>query len=434
MGFMDMRGKLRQEGFEIDTVKTTDEQIADVCIDKHIAIDFNTLEDVDELMKQLNEEEDLDVDAEDIASFCNKQMGVQFEKSAIKLYEEQFNVRVDAVDKYVKRVFKEDGLFKWHVGGRVDGVIGFDKIIEIKNRKKGFYPCIPIYEILQVYTYMYAMDINQASLVEKYDAELKETRFVYTSGYETYALRKLGKFCTFMEEFIHNDDLEMRFMKCSVDDDDEVERINKMLLEKLDLKHMKNAKVTPIKDIITTPEPTPVIVFDVEHTGCSEAFVLQLSWGLYQRDGTLVQMKDYYLKPDGNIYIHPRASEITGITFETLLHKENVLPIHALLKEFASDVSNCEVLVAHNMNSDIKTLNKEFVRHNMDELKANLYCTMAKTKKFCNCKDKRNHLKNPRINELHEILFSTSIDHSRAHNSCYDVEMCAKCYFKYLSM
>ena len=38
-------------------------------------MDFNTLEDVDALMKQLNEEENLDVDAEDIASFGHKQMG-----------------------------------------------------------------------------------------------------------------------------------------------------------------------------------------------------------------------------------------------------------------------------------------------------------------------------------------------------------------------
>lgn len=106
-------------------------------------------------------------------------------------------------------------------------------------------------------------------------------------------------------------------------------------------------------------------MLDVEHTGCREACVLQLSWGLYQRDGTLIQMKDYYLKPEGDLYIHPRASEITGITFETLLLKETVLPIQALLKELATDVSHCGVLVSHNMNNGIKTLNKEFVRHNM---------------------------------------------------------------------
>ena len=86
------------------------------------------------------------------------------------------------------------------------------------------------------------------------------------------------------------------------------------------------------------------------------------------------------------------------------------------------------------MNCDVKTLNKEFARHNMDELKVQTYCTMAQTKKFCNLKNTRNRLKDPRLEELYNILFNTTVDHSRTHNSCYDVEICAKCYFKYLSM
>ena len=123
------------------------------------------------------------------------------------------------------------------------------------------------------------MSINQASLVEKYESEIKETNFIYTTGYETYAFARLGIFCQFMEDFLHDANLKKQFMKCSVGDDVEVERINKMLLEKLDLQHMKNAKVTPIKDVITHTKHKPVIVFDVEHTGCSEAFVLQTVMG-----------------------------------------------------------------------------------------------------------------------------------------------------------
>ena len=79
------------------------------------------------------------------------------------------------------------------------------------------------------------MSINQASLVEKYESEIKETNFIYTNGYETYAFARLGIFCQFMEDFLHDANLKKQFMKCSVGDDVEVERINKMLLEKLDL-------------------------------------------------------------------------------------------------------------------------------------------------------------------------------------------------------
>ena len=134
--FRDTRDKLEKYGVQFVSAKTADEQITDVCKDKGISIEFDVLDDVDELMKQLDREDDLDVDTEDITSFCHKQMGIQFEKSAIERYEKLYNVKVESVNNYIKRAFKEDGLCNWFVGGRVDGVIGFDKVIEIKNRKK----------------------------------------------------------------------------------------------------------------------------------------------------------------------------------------------------------------------------------------------------------------------------------------------------------
>ena len=178
----------------------------------------------------------------------------------------------------------------------------------------------------------------------------------------------------------------------------------------------------------------PVIVFDVEHTGCSDAYILQLSWGIYNSDGSLIQTKDYYLRPESEIYINPHASMVHGITYDTLLNKTNNLPINELLSEFVNDVLQCDVLVAHNMNVDIKTVNRELSRYNIDKLNVNSYCTMVKTKTYCDAKDVRGRLKNPRIDELHCKLFGEPNDATQAHNSCYDVEICAKCYFKYLSM
>ena len=178
----------------------------------------------------------------------------------------------------------------------------------------------------------------------------------------------------------------------------------------------------------------PVIVFDVEHSGCGDAYILQLSWGLYNNDGSLIKMRDYYLRPESEIYINPRASFVHGITYDTLLTKPNTLPINELLSEFVNDVLMCDVLVAHNINVDIKTVNRELSRHNIDILNVNSYCTMVKTKTYCNAKDVRGRLKNPRIDELHCKLFGEPNDAKQAHNSCYDVEICAKCYFQYISM
>ena len=351
--YRDTYDKLEKEGFKFESVKTEHEEIKEACLAKGISIDFDTLSDVDDLRKLLDKEENLNANIDDITSFCNKQFGIQFEKRAIKQYEKQLSVKVDAVENYVKRVFKEDGVCNWLVGGRVDGVIGFDRIVEIKNRKKGFYPCIPLYEILQVYTYMFAMSINQASLVEMYDGDIQDTNFIYTRGYETYALAKLNKFCIFMEEFVNDADLNEQFMKCSVDDIDQLAQINKGLLDKLDIKHMVNAKINPIKDIITKTKELPntiecvndtsfIMVFDVEHSGTCESHILQLSWGMYTKDGALVRSTDLYVKPDGYININPHVSKKIHLTYEELLSKSNSLPIKELLTLFMADASKCK--------------------------------------------------------------------------------------------
>ena len=187
----------------------------------------------------------------------------------------------------------------------------------------------------------------------------------------------------------------------------------------------------------STPEHVDekyIMVFDVEHTGCTDAHILQLSWGLYKRDGNLIETKDYFLKISKHIFIHPRAIEKHKITCEVLLQKTNTLELTELLKQFTTDVSRCETLVAHNVKCDLKTLNNELFRNNMSELNASTYCTMAQSKTFCNSKDKRGSMKFPTLNELHQKLFNVPMDSTQAHNSCYDVEICAKCYFKYINM
>jgi hypothetical protein len=76
----------------------------------------------------------------------------------------------------------------------------------------------------------------------------------------------------------------------------------------------------------------------------------------------------------------------------------------------------------------MKTCNHELMRNGFGSVNVNTYCTMAQTKTMCNLKDKRNQLKAPKLEELHKRLFDDDIDKPQAHNSCYDVEVCARCY------
>lgn len=235
LSYYDMMEKVGNELIDVD------ENIENICIEKGISFDFKDIGDVDILECELNNEEI--EHSENIKSFCNKQMGKQFEQNAIKQYEKNNNVIVEEYTKYIKKDFMKTTKCKWFLGGRVDGVINFDKIIEVKNRRKCFYHCIPIYEIIQIYTYMYVFDINQSSLIEQYQNEIKTTNFIYTKGYENYVLPRLKHFCIFMDELIGDENLMEWVMKS------DVEIVNNYLKDKL--KHVDNIKINPIKHMIT---------------------------------------------------------------------------------------------------------------------------------------------------------------------------------------
>jgi len=99
--------------------------------------------------------------------------------------------------------FHEDDTYRWFVGGRVDGLTSESKkIIEIKNRKNGIYPCIPLYEIIQAYTYMYIHELNHATIVEQYNNGIEETHFTYSQGYESYVSSRLKSVCSFFSDFM----------------------------------------------------------------------------------------------------------------------------------------------------------------------------------------------------------------------------------------
>ena len=166
-------------------------------------------------------------------------------------------------------------------------------------------------------------------------------------------------------------------------------------------------EVTTTADSETsTPEEqniqNSVMVFDVEHSGTGENYVLQLSWGLYHDDGTLITMNDFYVDPDDYIYINPHVSKKIKLTFEDLLTKPNRLPIKELLTKFMTDAASCKILVSHHINIDMNTMNRELERNGFDKINAQTYCTMKESKNYCKAKDCRGRLKNPTLNELHK--------------------------------
>jgi len=183
------------------------------------------------------------------------------------------------------------------------------------------------------------------------------------------------------------------------------------------------------------------LVFDTETSGLPKNYnvpvkyvdnwprMVQLSWGIYDNDGTELKFYDYIIKPEG-FTIEPDSIKIHKITTEIALEKGH--DIRDVLLQFKKSLKKVEYIVAHNFDFDIKILGAECTRNN---IKLNIksikkeICTMKSTTDYCKLPHpKFDGLKWPRLEELHLILFGT--DFINAHNSKYDVIACSKCLFE----
>ena len=70
------------------------------------------------------------------------------------------------------------------------------------------------------------------------------------------------------------------------------ELLQRVIKENSDVSDIENKSIEDNNE----KNEKPIMIFDLEHTGCGETLILQLSWGLYKHDGTLIEMKDYFLK------------------------------------------------------------------------------------------------------------------------------------------
>ena len=101
-------------------------------------------------------------------------------------YTSYGNVAESEVFKYIREVLKVDivddptfynqqlgevqtpyGAFKYFIGGKIDGITRDGKtLVEIKNRVNRLFGRPPVYENIQVQTYLHLLDIDKAFLVE----------------------------------------------------------------------------------------------------------------------------------------------------------------------------------------------------------------------------------------------------------------------------
>jgi DNA polymerase-3 subunit alpha len=173
------------------------------------------------------------------------------------------------------------------------------------------------------------------------------------------------------------------------------------------------------------------LIYDTETTGLPRNFeapvtdlenwprVIQLAWQLHDTDGSLVEAREFLIKPE-NFTIPYNAAKVHGITTELALEKGDDLRL--VLEQFILALEQAKVIVGHNIRFDLNIIGAEFIRcgfENYFEGKLQISTDLESTE-FCALPGGRGGgYKYPNLGELHRKLFNE--DFSDAHNAAADV-------------
>jgi DNA polymerase III epsilon subunit-like protein len=196
---------------------------------------------------------------------------------------------------------------------------------------------------------------------------------------------------------------------------------------------------------------------------CDYPYITQLSFVIYDLvDCKIVQTFDSYISVPDTVTISEEVSALTGITCELCQQKGR--PIADVLLELFAAYQNCDGIVAHNIDFDVKMILIEIERNVETLVEKNMrclslfqpiyeelhgierYCTMRKGTPLCNIvtatesdgsetevKEKSSRYaprkKWPKLAELYATLFDGEVPEG-LHNALVDVKACLRCYLK----
>lgn len=174
---------------------------------------------------------------------------------------------------------------------------------------------------------------------------------------------------------------------------------------------------------------------------------VQFSWIIFdQQQNKIIKIQDYIIKLPTNFQLSEESIKIHGITNE--ISQMKGVDINIVIDEFIVDFQKANLVVAHNIDFDLKIIRADIMRlitsceNNLlskykkfiNELKnsTKLYCTMEESIDLCDIKLKNasgiEYKKFPKLVELHDKLFQTRPNN--LHNSLNDVLVCLRCFYK----
>lgn len=159
--------------------------------------------------------------------------------------------------------------------------------------------------------------------------------------------------------------------------------------------------------------------------------LVQLACLMYDEAGTLLEERNYIVKPEG--FTIPYAStKIHRISTERAIAEG--LPLVHVLDEFKSLLEKTTLLVAHNVNFDHAIVGAEYYRKTQQD-PLNLlakFCTMTSPEVISHCalpaNSPRGGYKWPKLEELYYKLFKQEL--KGAHDALIDIQATARCFWE----
>lgn len=159
--------------------------------------------------------------------------------------------------------------------------------------------------------------------------------------------------------------------------------------------------------------------------------LVQLACLMYDEAGTLLEERNYIVKPEG--FTIPYAStKIHRISTERAMAEG--LPLVHVLDEFKSLLEKTTLLVAHNVNFDHAVVGAEYYRKTQQD-PLNLlakFCTMTSPEVISHCalpaNSPRGGYKWPKLEELYYKLFKQEL--KGAHDALVDIQATARCFWE----
>jgi len=167
-----------------------------------------TLNMIDELEKDGKIKEDKKQELlKTTESVINKTHGTLKEDSAIEMFENKYNIKLNTNQEYYKYLIKTTDEYSWYIGGKMDGIYVNEKnssenyVVEVKNRTKGFFNQLRDYENTQIQLYLLLTGFTKAKLVEKFNSRIRVTDIVRDEEYINNILEYINIFIEKIQEF-----------------------------------------------------------------------------------------------------------------------------------------------------------------------------------------------------------------------------------------